>query len=204
MRKMFTAEEILEHDEPEVVFQKILPEAHLFTKYILQATIILAVFVIPLSFAIPSAPFVIWIITGLVLTYTLAIFLLRKYVNSYWYQITETEIIVNQGIITFSRKIIPFRTITNIEHKEGPFDRFFRLHTLDIHTAGNPIGTAGATEQLLGLVDGKELRETLLERIRLLNPPSFVNTDVHSPQKVSLLREIQEEFKSLNTELSDR
>lgn len=80
------------------------------------------------------------------------IFLLYPYYRSLQYEIYPDEVIVRAGIITKSVKHVPYRTVTNIETKRGPFDRLFGLGSLNIQTAGAS-GDSGPEEKLVGLPD---------------------------------------------------
>ena len=44
---------------------------------------------------------------------------------------TMPEVYVKRGVVTVTRKHVPFRTITNISSKAGPFDRFFGIECFD-------------------------------------------------------------------------
>ncbi|MQY83019.1 hypothetical protein GH157_04915, partial [archaeon] len=60
-----------------------------------------------------------------------AVILLPLYIRSIEYSViaesgeTMPEIYVKKGIVTVTRKHVPFRTITNISSQAGPFDRLF-------------------------------------------------------------------------------
>ena len=45
---------------------------------------------------------------------------------------TMPEIYSKRGIITITRKHLPFRTITNLSTKAGPFDRIFKIGSVHI------------------------------------------------------------------------
>lgn len=77
---------------------------------------------------------------------------LKWYYRSISYQINDHEVIVKKGIITKTKKIVPFRTITNLEIHRGPLDRYLQLATIDVQTAGGTTGQTGKPEeQLIGL-----------------------------------------------------
>jgi uncharacterized membrane protein YdbT with pleckstrin-like domain len=131
------------------------------------------------------------------------IFLLYYY-HSIWYQITDTEIIVHKGIITKTEKIVPFRTVTNIETKRGIFDRIFGIGSVKVHTAGSSNTNTGAEEDLMGLISPDEIKETILERMRLLNPPDFtsmVASMIASQPDPDRLKPILNELRDLNEKI---
>lgn len=47
------------------------------------------------------------------------------------------EIYVKKGLFSVTKKHVPFRTITNILSRAGPFDRLFGIGNIEIETAGS-------------------------------------------------------------------
>lgn len=93
--------------------------------------------------------------------------LIHRYYHSLHYEIHENEVIMHVGVITKTMKHVPFRTVTNIKVKRGPFDRLFGLGSIDMQTAGgNKDG--GAEESLEGLSNFKEVYNQLALAIRNL------------------------------------
>lgn len=183
------------------MIDNITPSKKLFTKFIVQYTIvILSILIISAIISEIRIGKSAWILY-FIFPYFLGIWFLRTYVNSITYHITNTEILVNKGVITRTSKIVLYRTVTNMELKVGFFDKFFDMATVEIHTAGNKTG--GAEENLIGLLEGEEIKDTILERIRLLNPPNFVvgtgKINIGSLNAIPILKELQ----SLNEELRD-
>lgn len=153
-------------ERPEVVIEPFYPMKELRTKYLLFliAALIFS-FILSLIFFIWASPiiFIVGVGTG---------FFIHSYCTSIIYFMDEAEIIVSKGIITRTNKVVPYRTITNIELAVGPFDRIWGMSTIKIYTAGNNF-KRGAEEELIGLADGEDIRDAILERITLLNPPRF-------------------------------
>ena len=87
------------------------------------------------------------------------------YYRSLQYEIHDDEIIVRAGVITKTVKHIPFRTVTNLEVKQGPFDRLFGIGTLNIQTAGMG-GTSAAEESLGGLRNFQEVYDQVAAELR--------------------------------------
>ncbi|MHA2028993.1 MAG: PH domain-containing protein [Candidatus Hodarchaeales archaeon] len=200
LNTMVDEEDFNDFDRPRVVFSRVYPEPQLMQKYILIIILIdMVVLLIPaflllyyLNF-VPLFPIVL-IATGF------AIWLISMYCNSIWYQITDTEIIVHKGIITKTEKIVPYRTVTNIEVKRGIFDRLFDISSIEIHTAGS--SKIGPEEGLVGLINGVEIKDTILERIRLLNPPNFAQS-TGQPISTVNLKPIVDEIKDLNAKMRE-
>jgi membrane protein YdbS with pleckstrin-like domain len=111
--------------------------------------------------------------------------LVPSYVRSIEYSVksesgeTMPEVYVRKGIVTISRKHVPFRTITNIESKAGPFDRFFGIGSVSIETAGySGSQTTGPEEKLEGIVFYEEVRDFILNELRKYRAPYTTTTEV--------------------------
>jgi len=95
---------------------------------------------------------------------------------------TMPEIYVKQGIITVTRKHVPFRTITNISSKAGPFDRLFRIGSVHIETAGySGNRQTGPEVKLEGIMFYEEVRDFILNELRKFREPYVIGTEVVHP-----------------------
>jgi membrane protein YdbS with pleckstrin-like domain len=95
---------------------------------------------------------------------------------------TMPEIYSKRGIITITRKHVPFRTITNISSRAGPFDRLFRIGSVHIETAGySGSRQAGPEEKLSGIVFYEEVRDFILKELRKFKDPYVTGTEVVHP-----------------------
>ena len=127
---------------------------------------------------------------------------------------TMPEIYVKKGVITVTRKHVPFRTITNISSRAGPFDRLFGIGSVHIETAGYS-GTKQTSpeEKLEGIVFYEEVRDFILNELRKFRVPYVTGTEVvqpveeHVPRMEGLddeilitLREIRDILRSQKTE----
>ena len=87
---------------------------------------------------IPSYVFVISIIALLlfIVTYislTRIVFIRKKYL------LNDTYLSYKKGLLIRQMIVVPFSRIQHIEIEEGPFERFFKLSTLSIYTAGDSV-----------------------------------------------------------------
>ncbi|MFQ6125456.1 MAG: PH domain-containing protein [Candidatus Heimdallarchaeota archaeon] len=115
------------------------------------------------------------------------------YVNRIEYSvITETgeampEIYVKKGLLNITRKHVPFRTITNISSRAGPFDRLFGIGTIEIETAGFSGQKSGAfggpEEKIEGVVFYEEVRDFILTELRRYRTPYTTATEVVQPHE---------------------
>jgi membrane protein YdbS with pleckstrin-like domain len=135
-------------------------------------------------------------IGNLILVVALSIFLLPAlilypiYIRTFEYSVisksgdTMPEIYVQKGIITRTKKHVPFRTITNIASRAGPLDRIFGIGNIEIHTAGQS-GTAqnpgGPEEKLEGIVFYEEVRDFVLQELRRFITPYVTGTEIPRP-----------------------
>jgi membrane protein YdbS with pleckstrin-like domain len=117
-----------------------------------------------------------------------AIVAIPPYVRSMEYSVkaesgeTMPEIYSKRGIITITRKHLPFRTITNISSKAGPFDRLFKIGSVHIETAGySGASQKGPEEKISGVVFYEEVRDFILKELRKFKEPYVTGTEVVYP-----------------------
>ena len=119
---------------------------------------------------------IVWLIPALVIT--------PIYVNSIEYSVISEsgesmpEIYVKKGIITVTRKHVPFRTITNIASKIGPFDKLLGVGNVSIETAGySGANQQGPEEKLEGIIFHEEVRDFILRELRQFRSPYVTTTE---------------------------
>ncbi|MFX1319383.1 MAG: PH domain-containing protein [Promethearchaeota archaeon] len=108
---------------------------------------------------------------------------------------TMPEVYVRKGIISITRKHVPFRTITNISTTAGPFDRLFGIGNINIETAGYSGQKSGPEEKLEGFEFFEELRDFILQELRKFRAPYTIGTEV--------LRRREEQVPKLPDTLDD-
>jgi membrane protein YdbS with pleckstrin-like domain len=131
-----------------------------------------------------------WLIYGNLLWLIPAIALTPIYINSIEYSVisesgeTMPEIYVKKGILTVTRKHVPFRTITNIASKIGPFDRLFGVGNVSIETAGySGANQQGPEEKLEGIIFHEEVRDFILRELRKFRTPYVTTTEPDGHEK---------------------
>jgi len=146
----------------------------------------------------------LWFIPALVLT--------PMYFNSIEYSVkaqsgdTMPEIYSKEGIITITRRHVPFRCITNISSKAGPFDRLFKIGSVHVETAGYSGPNQKGPETVLnGIVFYEEVRDFILRELRKYREPYTTMTEVNQPtpeptgsnrdEVLATLREIRDLLK---------
>ena len=146
----------------------------------------------------------IWLIPALVMT--------PIYINSIEYSVisesgeTMPEIYVKKGIFTVTRKHVPFRTITNIASKIGPFDRFFGVGNVSIETAGySGANQQGPEEKLEGIIFHEEVRDFILRELRKFRTPYVTTTEPDEQKEAPVPRgpELDDEILITLREIRD-
>lgn len=128
-----------------------------------------------------------WVITAIWLIPALII--VPIYLRSIEYSVISdegtiaSEIFVKKGIINITRKHVPFRTITNISSRSGPFDRLFGIGSIEIETAGYSGATTQAEEKIEGITFYEELRDFILKELRKFKGPYVTGTEVVHPEE---------------------
>ncbi len=125
-----------------------------------------------------------WMIIGNLVWLIPAEILTPIYINRIEYSVISEsgesmpEIYVKKGILTITRKHVPFRTITNISSNAGVFDRLFGLGSVSVETAGYS-GTkqSGPEEKLEGIRFYEEVRDFILNELRKFRTPYATTTE---------------------------
>jgi membrane protein YdbS with pleckstrin-like domain len=89
------------------------------------------------------------------------------YIKSMEFIVHGHEIVVKKGLINKSEKHVPYRTVTHIDMRAGPFDRLFNIGTVEIQTAGGKHTLdEQAEEKLEGIKIYREVRDYILTQLR--------------------------------------
>jgi membrane protein YdbS with pleckstrin-like domain len=95
---------------------------------------------------------------------------------------TMPEVYVKKGVLTITRKHVPFRTVTNISSRAGPFDRLLGIGSVHIETAGySGSQQRGPEVKLEGIVFYEEVRDFILNELRKFKAPYVTGTEVVHP-----------------------
>jgi membrane protein YdbS with pleckstrin-like domain len=136
----------------------------------------------------------------------LASWFAHAYYHSIFFEIVEYEVHVNRGIITKTRKIVPYRTITNVEIKRGPYDRILGLGTIELQTAGFSSNKMGPEERLDGLPANEleTIQSLILNQVRNVRGSPATSHDLDTPKSDDVLVGILNELKELKKILLKR
>jgi uncharacterized membrane protein YdbT with pleckstrin-like domain len=92
------------------------------------------------------------------------------------------EVYMQRGVLTRTRKHVPFRTVTNISSKAGLFDRLFGIGSVHIETAGySGSQQKGPEVKLEGIVFYEEVRDFILNELRKFKAPYVTGTELVHP-----------------------
>ncbi|MHA1466087.1 MAG: PH domain-containing protein, partial [Candidatus Heimdallarchaeaceae archaeon] len=137
---------------------------------------------------------------------SIVIMILSKiYFQRLKYELLDTEIMIHKGVITKTKTIIPFRTITNLLIRRGLLDRYFGTSTLIIQTAGE--GRVNKPEgKIIGIYYPHKLLEEIMNLVRLLDSPRFLSkqnflSSSPGPNR-TLYGEIFDELKEIKDKIS--
>ncbi|NHJ05553.1 MAG: winged helix-turn-helix transcriptional regulator [Candidatus Heimdallarchaeota archaeon] len=128
------------------------------------------------------------------------------YYKSISYEIMDTEIVIIKGVIVKTKAVIPFRTITNLVIKQGPFDLLFGISIVIIQTAGE--SAKGEPEgKLVGIYYAHDLIEEILNLVRLLDPPNYLKeripSSASSKNLTALYSQILAELQKIDSKLTE-
>ncbi len=108
------------------------------------------------------------------------------YVKQMVFIVHGSEIVVKKGIINKTEKHVPYRTVTHISMRAGPFDRLFNIGTVEIQTAGGPSSSleSMAEEKLEGLIVYREVRDYILTQLRMFQKQQKEESSIEGSSQV--------------------
>ena len=120
------------------------------------------------------------------------------------YIVRDDRITIHSGILTKKEQNIPYRSITDFVLKRGPFDRYLKIGTIQVQTAGQSQTASGYEGCLSGILDYNSVHGDLRDKLKSLHPVSE-STTTSEPINLSnenVLTQILEELKKIrkNTE----
>lgn len=135
-----------------------------------------------------------------------------------WTGDSMPEIYTKRGIITITKRHVPFRTITNVQTRRGVFDRIVGIGTVLIETAGGKaptpptglfpliiqkIGDSKSEERIEGIRFYEELRDYILREMRELgrSVSTHDQTERMKRKKRIFTRQTLEAFKEVRDAL---
>jgi len=95
--------------------------------------------------------------------------------DRYQYRIGEKTVDIKRGILWKKDVIIPYERIQHVSTTRGPIEQLFKLHIVNIFTAGTASVSAGfggsagmfaAEGYMPGITDPEALRKTIMDRVK--------------------------------------
>ena len=137
----------------------------------------------------------IWFLVGTYFT--------ERYLTHMSCVLTDRSLKVSRGIFVRQEQTVPLDKITDLALIEGPVMRWLDLQAIKVETAGQ--SSAGALITLVGIVDAREFRDTVLRQRDTVasaahSAPSEAIAD-SSGGSDELLREIRDTLMRIETKL---
>jgi membrane protein YdbS with pleckstrin-like domain len=117
------------------------------------------------------------LITGILIISSIVFIIISRiwaslFYDTYFYQIKESEIIIEYGVLFHKRTTIPFKRIQNVNVVQGPIMRFYGLKSIQMETAGStiyrpgPTGTGLSEGQIPAPEKPEELADMIIEMVK--------------------------------------
>jgi uncharacterized membrane protein YdbT with pleckstrin-like domain len=119
--------------------------------------------------SVSAAELPLGIIVGvLVAAFILAILYSAFWVRLFGYEINDTEVKIEKGVIAKSYDSIPYSRIQNVGIERSLIERMLGISTVKIHTAGHSGQGSGAEGDIPGVEKtvASDLREKIMEKAR--------------------------------------
>ncbi len=194
---------------------EIKPDKKLLTKswYIL---LVLSIFIVILTLILHLIPLldadvdftpftkIVWIVAilSIILMWIVSVPIIKLWIKNLSYNIEDDKITINKGILTKIQQNIPYRMITDFMLERTLFDRWLKIGSIKIQTAGQTQNTSGYEGTLAGLTEWDNLHEKLRTKLGKLHPESEKNkadeSSVNS-QSIDKLQLILEELQKIRS-----
>lgn len=142
---------------------------------------------------------ILWPITGGVvfLMWLIAAPLIEVWFKNLSYTITKERIIIKKGILTRIQQNIPYRAITDFQLHRSLYDRFLKIASIRIQTAGQSYTATGYEGNLAGLTEWDSLLDAVHRLIAEYKGEAPPEDKTIPEAKDEVLREILRELKSI-------
>lgn len=153
-----------------------------------------------------EAAYIVWLIGILanLLMWFISTPISYLWVKNLEYTIYEDRVIIHKGILTKTQQNIPFRAITDFALQRTLYDRFLKIGSVQIQTAGQSQTATGYEGKLAGLIDYEKWHTSLREKVKFLHPQSESITTLEpgKTQDATVLEQILNELKEINKNTS--
>jgi uncharacterized protein len=116
------------------------------------------------------------------------------------YEIDEDGIKMSAGVVWKKYVTVPYSKITNVDITRGPLQRYYKIGTIHVQTAG-AAGKQGekAELKLAGIRELEKIRSVIIENIRDLNHPgpSRTKKTEEPPAQENIFQDMLRELKDI-------
>ena len=154
----------------------------------------------------PESTMVLWAVCcgANLLMWVISYPIIHLWTKNLTYILREDRVTILSGILTKKEQNIPYRSITDFVLKRGPFDRYLKIGTIQVQTAGQSQTATGYEGCLSGILDYNSVHGDLRDKLKSLHPISE-STTTSEPVNISsenVLTQILDELKEIrrNTE----
>ena len=115
--------------------------------------------------------------------------------KQFTYEISETELVIRQGVITRRNTVIPYARIQDVRSERSLADRLLGIATLEIETAG-----AQMREEIIlpGIANKDEFIKELLEKVEIAKEAHGMGEHTRKPAVEQLLTDMLHEIKKMS------
>jgi uncharacterized membrane protein YdbT with pleckstrin-like domain len=195
--------------------QSFKPDKKYFTKvlyiqFTISIVLIIVMAIIHLIILVADgkleAAYIVWFI-GILCLFLMWIFstlIARLWIKNLEYIVHDDRVNIHLGILTKTKKNIPFRAITDFVLERTLYDRLLGIGSIKIQTAGQSHQPSGYEGKLGGLVEYEKWHMEFREKVKLLHPVSESGTtsEADKMSDVSLLKQILAELKEIRKNTS--
>lgn len=168
-------------------------------------------FLLPLKESTSSSQVasILWpIITVVIISlWVVAVPIIILWIKNLTYFIEEDRVTIFKGILTKVQQNIPYRAVTDFNLHRSLYDRFLKIGSIKIQTAGQSKNTTGYEGSLSGIKDWENLHQQLRGKIKTLHPRSeattVTETTSHAPND-DKLQNILDELKAIRKVLENK
>ena len=152
---------------------------------------------------------ILWPITiGLILImWVFSIPIVLLWIKNLTYFIEEDKIIIFKGILTKVQQNIPYGAITDFILYRSLYDRFLRIGSIRIQTAGQSRTPTGYEGNLSGLIEWEDLYQQLRTKLKKLHPTTNLTTvteNTSQPSPEDKLQLLLDELRTIRKVLENR
>ncbi len=178
------------------------------TTVVILSVLIIQTLVVNLDPEVENAEFVkfvwSWVAGGLIALWLIVPWLLYLWITNLRYSIEDERVVIHKGIITKKSVSIPYSAVTDFTLSRSLYERWLKIGTLMIQTAGQSPQGGGQEGKLEGLIEFESLHSTLRAKVKAYrgSQQASKSPTADSPSSdVEVLQSILEEIKRIGRKM---